>query len=125
MLHQGSSQATFYAQQAKSFGGGIIRTASANVGAGTVGSSNARYFSDYDHGAGTTSNHSTTSMARTGGAAATNVSWSGFRGMGRVSMGGDMDTVNANGTIPGYSSRVLSNPSISHTIRRSARAATH
>ena len=122
MLHQGNSQATFYAQQAKSFGSGIIRTAGDNVGVGTVGSSNARYFSDYDHGAGTNSSHSTTSIARTGGAAATNVSWSGFRGMGRVSMGGDMDTVNSTGTIPGYSSRVISNPSISNTIRRSGRA---
>ena len=123
MLLRGSSQATFYAQNAKSFGGGTVRTAAANVGSGTAGSSNARYFSDYDHGVGTTSGHSATSgVVRTAAAGSTNVAWSGFRGMGRVSMGGDMDTVNTNGTIPGYSSRVISNPSISHTIRRSGRA---
>ena len=123
MLLRGSSQATFYAQNAKSFGGGTVRTAGANVGSGTVGSSNARYFSDYDHGVGTTSGHSATSgVVRTAAGGSANVAWSGFRGMGRLSMGGDMDTVNTNGTIPGYSSRVISNPSISHTIRRSGRA---
>lgn len=122
MLLRGSSQATFYAQNAKSFGSGTNRTAGANVGSGTAGSSNARYFSDYDHGVGTTSGHSATSgVVRTAAAGSTNVAWSGFRGMGRLSMGGDMDTVNADGTIPGYGSKILSNPSISHTIRRSSR----
>lgn len=124
MLFQGSSQATFYAQTAKSFGSSTVRTASTNsIQLSPYRPEDTRYFSDYDHGVGTSSTHSSTSgVARTAGAAATNVAWSGFRGMGRLSMGGDMDTVNTNGTIGGYGSRILSNPSQANTLRRSARA---